>query len=325
MRYVFGPVPSRRLGNSLGVDLLAFKACTFDCVYCQLGRTTEQTGERRRFVPPDDVVAEVRQALDSGLAVDYVTLSGSGEPTLSLDLGGIVRAIKAFSHVPVAVLTNGSLLGRPDVRAALAGADLVVPSLDAGTQAAFERVNRPLGGTDVAEVARGIREFSLGFRGQVWLEVLAVAGLNDSPEEACSIVRLIGGARLDRIQLNTVARAPAEPWAGPVPEERLKELAAILEGLAPVEVIGQYAAHNLPQDSEPAGGSASARILATLARRPCGAAELAASLGLHPALAAKLLDSLCQAGAIERLAIGTSPQYRVRTPAAAGGEDKEKP
>jgi len=308
MKHVFGPVPSRRLGNSLGVDLLARKACTFDCVYCQLGRTAERTTERRRFVPPDAVVAEVRRVLGSGAAVDYVTLSGSGEPTLSIDLGRVVRAIKGFARVPVAVLTNGSLLGRDDVRADLAEADLVVPSLDAGTQETFERVNRPLG-LQVGEVACGIRGFTLGYAGQVWLEVMIVAGLNDSPDEARAIARLLAGARLDKVQLNTVVRAPAEGWARAVGEERLRELAAILEALAPVEIIGRYARG----DHAAPAAEARERILATLARRPCGAAELAASLGLHRALVAKLLEGLCRDGAVERVVVSGTTQYRVAT------------
>ncbi len=310
MRYVFGPVPSRRLGNSLGVDLLTLKACTFDCVYCQLGRTTEQTSERRRFVPPDDVVAEIKQVFESGAAVDYVTLSGSGEPTLSLDLGRVIHAIKGFTAVPVAVLTNGSLLGRPDVQADLAEADLVIPSLDAGTQAVFERVNRPMQGASVTDVARGIRDFSLGFAGKVWLEVLAVAGVNDSPNEAQAIVGLLEGARIDKVQLNTVVRAPAEPWARAADDDQLHALAVILEGLAPVELIGRYA------HREHAAGAADAqdRILATLARRPCGATELATSLGLKAAIVGKLLQELHDAGKVERVAIGNTHQYRIRTP-----------
>lgn len=308
MKYVFGPVPSRRLGNSLGVDLLAFKACTFDCVYCQLGRTTEQVTERRRFVPADDVVAEVRQALADSPQADYITLSGSGEPTLSLDLGRVIHAIKGLTRIPVAVLTNGSLLGRADVQADLAEADLVKPSLDAGTQAAFERVNRPHG-MAVADVAHGIRDFTLGYAGQVWLEVMLVAGLNDTPAEAQAIVRALEGARLDRVQLNTVVRVPAEAWASPVPDERLRELAAILEGLAPVEIIGRYSAKG---HAEHLAG-AEERILATLARRPCGAAELAASLALAPPAVAEVIEELVRAGRLERIAVGSTPQYRVRS------------
>ena len=372
MKYVFGPVPSRRLGNSLGVDLLTFKACTFDCVYCQLGRTTDQTTQRRSFVPADEVIAEVRQALSSegrgeprvrppssgpspvirantrfaptsAARVDYVTLSGSGEPTLSLDLGRVIRAIKSFTKVPVAVLTNGSLLGRPEVRVDLAEADVVVPSLDAGTQETFERVNRAQG-MDVRAVARGIRVFSLSYGGGVWLEVMVVAGLNDSPEEARAIVAALEGARIDKVQLNTVVRAPAEPWAQAVGGERLRELAAVLEALAPVEIIGSYSPPpaglaraksraskprgrvngappsqiTLPRGSEPAGGSQRAdveeAILATLARRPCGAAELATSLGLHRSLIVKHVEELERAGRVERVRVGAKVQYRVPSP-----------
>jgi len=307
VKYVFGPVPSRRLGNSLGVDLATFKACTFDCVYCQLGRTTEQTMERRRFVPPDEVLAEARAVLASGVAADYVTLSGSGEPTLSLDLGTVVRALKELTTVPVAVLTNGSLLWREDVRADLAEADLVVPSLDAARQATFERVNRPLR-LDAAVVARGIRDFTLGYGGRVWLEVMVVADANDSAEEAEAIVGALEGARIDKVQLNTVVRAPAEEWAMPAAGERLDAMAKVLEALAPVELIGRYAR----EGHASARSDAAEAILATLARRPCGAAELAASLGLVPALVVKQVEALEREGRVERIAVGGQAQYRAR-------------
>ena len=306
MKYVFGPVPSRRLGNSLGVDLVTFKACTFDCVYCQLGRTTEQTTERRSFVPADEVVAEVREVLDSGAAVDYVTLSGSGEPTLSLDLGQVIHAIKGFTAIPVAVLTNGSLLWRGDVRADLAEADLVIPSLDAARQETFERINRPAPGLDAEAIARGIRDFTLGYGGRVWLEVLVVAGLNDSPEEARAVVRALEGARIDKVQLNTVVRAPAEAWAKPATEERLAEMAQVLGALAPVEIIGGY--HRAGHESGRADPAEA--ILATLARRPCGAAELAASLGLKPSIVVRHVQELERAGKLERILVGGQAQYR---------------
>ena len=307
MSYVFGPVPSRRLGNSLGVDLVTFKSCSFDCVYCQLGRTTEHTTERRRFVPADEVIAEVKEVLGSGAAADYVTMSGSGEPTLSLDIGRIIRAVKEFTDIPVAVLTNGSLLWRDDVREELSAADLVVPSLDAATQEAFEKVNRPKG-VDAATVARGIGEFSRGYSGQVWLEVMVVAGLNDSVEEARAIVRALEGVRIDRVQLNTVARAPAEVWVQPVAEGRLEELGAVLEAVAPVDVIHHYsrAGHTSFR------ADVAEAILGTLARRPCGTAELAVSLGLAPNLVIKHIGELERDGRIERVVVGDDTQYRAR-------------
>ena len=309
MSYVFGPVPSRRLGNSLGVDLVTFKACSFDCIYCQLGRTTDHRVERGRFVPAEAVIAEVKKVLASGAAVDYVTMSGSGEPTLSVDIGRIIRAVKESSDIPVAVLTNASLLWREDVREELAAADLMVPSFDAATQEVFERVNRPTG-VDAATVARGIREFTQGYAGQVWLEVMVVAGVNDSDAEAEAIVRALAGARVDRVQLNTVARAPAEVWVQPVGEERLDALADVLGAVAPVDVIHHYsrAGHTSYR------ADVSASILDTLARRPCGTAELAASLGLAPNLVIKHIGELEREGKIERVTVGEATQYRARQP-----------
>jgi wyosine [tRNA(Phe)-imidazoG37] synthetase (radical SAM superfamily) len=307
VKYVFGPVPSRRLGNSLGVDLVPFKTCPFNCVYCQLGRTTHQTSERASFVPADEVLAEVRAVVASRAAMDYITISGSGEPTLSLDLGRVVRGIKAFTSLPVAVLTNSALLGHPDVRADLAEADLVVPSFDAGTQAAFERVNRPLGMT-VEGLAEGLVGFTRAFRGQVWLEVLVVRGVNDAVAEAEAIVAALRGGRFDQVQLNTVVRAPAEPEAGAATRERLAELAAVLAALAPVEVIGTYEGQGHAAEV----ADAEASILAALERRPCGAAELAASLGLEPALVARHLASLARAGRVERILVAGQPQFRAR-------------
>ncbi|MFP4058477.1 MAG: radical SAM protein [Candidatus Brocadiia bacterium] len=307
MRYVFGPVPSRRLGNSLGVDLVPAKTCPYDCVYCQLGRTTKQTMTRQSHAPPDEVVAEVEQAVKAGERIDYITLSGSGEPTLSVDVGQVVRGIKALTSIPVAVLTNGALLWREGVRADLARADLVMPSLDAATQETFEAVNRPLA-LDAEVVAAGIRDFSLEFDGRVWLEVMVVRGMNDGDEEAKAILHALQGARLDRVQLNTVRRAPAEPSAQPVCEQRLEELAALLAALAPADVIHDYA-------GEPYHGPATdvaEVILSTLARRPCGTVELAKSLGLEPKVVARHIGELERAGRVERIAVGERTQYRAQ-------------
>ena len=306
MEYVFGPVPSRRLGNSLGVDLVTFKACTYDCVYCQLGRTTDQTTVRRRFVPPERVIAEIEQAVASNAAIDYITLSGSGEPTLSLDCGQVIRATKELTAIPVAVLTNGSLLGRTDVRDDLAEADVVVPSFDAGTQEAFERVNRPTGG-GVEAVARGICGFTRAYGGAVWLEVMIVEGINDTVEEAEAIVAGLDGARLDRVDLSTVVRSPAESWARPVGRERLDKLAAVLERLAPVAVISGYQRKGHDSHRE----DIEQDILATLKRRPCGTRGLSASLGIHINLVVKHVEEMAREGTVERVAVGETMQYRL--------------
>jgi len=142
-RYVYGPVPSRRLGRSLGVDLVPFKTCSYGCTYCQLGRTKDKTTERREYVPVDGVLDELAEKLRLGPPPDFVGLAGSGEPTLHARIGDLIAGIKNLTSIPVAVLTNGSLLWTPEVRAGLAEADLVMPSLDAGTDRTFQRVNRP--------------------------------------------------------------------------------------------------------------------------------------------------------------------------------------
>ncbi len=307
MKYVCGPVPARRLGNSLGVDLVPFKTCTFDCVYCQLGGTTDQTAERRSFVPADEVIPEVRDVVASGLAIDTITLSGSGEPTLSLDLGRVIRAVKEFTSIPVAVLTNSSLLTCERVRGELAAADLVVPSFDAGTQATFEQINRPLD-ERVAAIAAGIREFTIAYRAKVWLEVMVVRGLNDTVEEAQAIAAALHGARLDKVQVNTVVRAPADAEVQPASQETLAAMADVLEVLAPVEIIGTYEGVGRGVRRE----DGVERILAALARRPCGTQELAASLGLHPALVAKHIGILEAEGRLERLVVQGRTQYRAQ-------------
>ncbi|MCK4625431.1 MAG: radical SAM protein, partial [Phycisphaerae bacterium] len=170
MSYIFGPVPSRRLGRSLGVDLVPFKTCSYDCIYCQLGRTTNKTIQRKEWVPLDDVVAELKTNLSS--QPDYITLSGSGEPTLYSRTGELIDRIKAVTDVPVAVLTNGSLLWNQEVCAQLMNADLIVPSLDAGDEMMFRAVNRPHEDISFEKMLKGLIEFRREYQGQYWLEVM---------------------------------------------------------------------------------------------------------------------------------------------------------
>ena len=178
-RYVFGPVASRRLGRSLGVDLVPFKVCPLDCIYCQLGATVDLTTRRAAYVPVDEVLDELRRRLGEGVAADHVTLSGSGEPTLHSELATIVAEIKRMTTIPLAVLTNGMLLGEAEVRRALLPADVVIPNLDAGDEATFQRINRPATGLTLAGLVDGLIAFRREFRGRLLLEVFLVAGIND--------------------------------------------------------------------------------------------------------------------------------------------------
>jgi Fe-S oxidoreductases len=181
--FLYGPVPSRRLGYSLGVDLLPFKTCSMDCVYCQLGGGARTTVRRRAFIPVETVLAGIENVLQRGDRVDAITFSGSGEPTLHPGLGRLIRAIKRKTAVPVVLLTNGSLFTRPSVRKDAAAADIVVPSLDAATEDAFRKINRPHPGLSAAAIIEGLAAFRRHFHGRLWLEVLFVKGINDRPSD----------------------------------------------------------------------------------------------------------------------------------------------
>jgi wyosine [tRNA(Phe)-imidazoG37] synthetase (radical SAM superfamily) len=165
-KYIFGPVPSRRLGRSLGVDLVPYKTCTFDCIYCDLGRTTHKTVSRQSYVPPEEIQGELElylSVLDK--KPDYITLSGSGEPTLNTNVGEIIRKIKKITSTPAAVLTNGSLLSMDGVREDLSEADVVLPSLDAITPALFEYINRPHPSLGIEDIISGLIQFRKQYQG----------------------------------------------------------------------------------------------------------------------------------------------------------------
>ncbi|MBC8157964.1 MAG: radical SAM protein, partial [Alphaproteobacteria bacterium] len=234
IRNVFGPVPSRRLGRSLGIDLVPSKACSYDCIYCQLGQTTNKTVERREYVPMTDILMELEERLAVGADADYITLSGSGEPTLHSDIGDIIRTIRTMTDIPVAVLTNASLLGDADVRRDLAAADLVIPSLDAGDEEAFARVNQPHGSISYGAMIEGLSTFAREYKGQIWLEVLLLDGITATAQETGKIARQVKKIRTDRIQIGTVSRPPASDAALPPSAVLLEELAKLFEPTAEI-------------------------------------------------------------------------------------------
>lgn len=291
-KYIFGPVPSRRLGRSLGIDLVPYKTCSFDCVYCQLGRTTTKTLERKEYFPLDEIIKEVDRKLKESCAFDYITLSGSGEPTLHSRIGELIEAIKKRTDKPLAVITNGSLLWDEDVRTALMSADAVIPSLDAGTQEYFEEVNRPCQGLLLDKVVDGLEVFSRAFRGKMWLEIFLLGGIFDPRSHAKEIAKLTRRINSTLIQLNTVARPPCESFAAPVTREVMKELLPYFSG--PVEVIADFSAKwkntSHPVDRE--------EILNLLSRRPCKSKDIATSLGIHHLEILKVLEELVRENVI---------------------------
>lgn len=302
-RYLFGPVLSRRLGKSLGVDIVPFKTCSYDCIYCELGRTTKLTARREDHAPCEEVLAEIKDYLDTHPAPDYITLSGSGEPTLHAQLGRILADIKASTTVPVAVLTNGSLLWDGAVRDALSYADLVLPSLDAGDPETFARINRPAAEISFEQMVTGLVKFRESFNNAIWLEVMLVAGINSGEPQPNEIGRWIQRIRPDRIQVNTVVRPPAEPDAKAVSPERLKELAASLDPDA--EIIADY----VYSKSDASLAPDDTRIVDLVRRRPCSAAEIAAVLGLRVSEAVKALGRLTAQELVTECHLGARTFY----------------
>ncbi len=291
-RYLFGPVPSRRLGRSLGVDLLVGKICSYDCVYCQVGRTASLTAQRREIAPTEKVWAELEARFAEGVEMDYVTFSGSGEPTLHTGLGTLIARLKDRTPYRVAVLTNGSLLWMDEVRRDLARADLVVPSLDAAVEEVWRKVNRPAPGLEFARVLDGLRAFCAERGEAVALEILLVAGVNDSPEHLEALARLVRELRVERVQLNTVTRPPSEDFAAPVS-------AAVLESLA--SMIGERCEVIRPASDKAAWreGVGPDEVLAMLRRRPCTVRDVAAGLGVNVNEAAKVVGVLVEQGRIK--------------------------
>jgi wyosine [tRNA(Phe)-imidazoG37] synthetase (radical SAM superfamily) len=302
--YVFGPVPSRRLGYSLGVDVVPEKHCTQNCVYCQIGKTKDVTLARRSFFPVADVLREIEAALSKGKAVDYVTFSGSGEPTLNKDLGKLIRGVKKRTDVKVCLLTNGTLFTDKQVRAEAALADVVVPSLDAGSEEVFRRVCRPHPDVTLEKLVGGLVAFRAEFRGQLWLEVMLVAGVNDGTEELLRIKRLAARIRPDKIQLNTVVRPPQDEGAralSPVDLERIRELfgetAETIPGFTRREQrIGEA---ELPE-----------AIFELVRRRSVTVADVVSAMGVTREEALAACDRLVADGRIKKVVHGAKAFYR---------------
>ena len=289
--YIYGPVPSRRLGRSLGVDLVPFKTCTYDCIYCQLGRTTNKTIQRKQWVSIDIIIDQLKAKLNS--KPDYITLSGSGEPTLFSQLEELISRIKDITDIPVAVLTNGSLLWLPEVRRALKSADLVIPSLDAGSNQMFQYVNRPHSDITFSRMLEGLLKFRDEYTGQYWLEVFLLAGVTTPETEINKLKTCISSIHPDKVQVNTVTRPPTEDFAERVPEKQLNVLTAQLYENA--EVIADYKSVHKQQDFS----SRREDVLTLLKRRPCSIEDIAAGLGLHRNEAVKYVEELSSIGRIE--------------------------
>ncbi|MGW8161107.1 MAG: radical SAM protein [Desulfobulbales bacterium] len=327
MKHLFGPVNSRRLGLSQGIDLLPPKTCNFNCIYCEINKAPQLSCERAEHIPTGVILAEVDELLKDEArvrALDVFTITASGEPTLHAGIGKIIRHIKDKTDKPVAVLTNGSLLYRPEVRQDLLAADIVIPSLDAARPESFRRVNRPAKcSVDLEKIIQGLVDFSREFSGQIWLEILLVENINDMPEDIAALKKAIGRIKPTRVQLNTVARPPYESFAKPLSHARMEEVKGEIESEydGPVDILAGSKNNEMsdsgkgregPSDVQPAVNIED-EITEMILRRPCTTTDIACTLNLDGEQAALILKSMENSGNVTVKFHGGKKYYRALT------------
>jgi len=302
--FVYGPVPSRRLGRSLGVDLVPYKVCSYDCIYCQLGRTKEKTIERKPYIPAAEILDQLRQKLQEGVSAEFITVAGSGEPTLNSEIGPLVHDIKKETKIPVAVLTNGSLLSDRQVREAIMEADVALPSLDAYDQPGFEAVNRPHPEISFDTMVEGLMAFRKAYPGEIWLEVFILEGINATEADAVQFKRWIEKVNPQKIHVNTAVRPSAEAFARQVAPEEMARFCKVLgrqaEVIAPFKTVqGHERLAHVEED-----------LLNLLARRPCTLDDISSGLRVHRNEILKYIEPLIKARRIGTVKKGSQVYYR---------------
>ncbi len=306
--HLFGPVPSRRLGMSLGVDLIPYKVCTLNCVYCECGRTTDLTLERKEYVKVNEVKKELIHFFKNNPSPDYITFSGAGEPTLNSGIGTVIDFIKEkWPEISLAVLTNGTLLKDEQLRKELLKSDVVLPSLDAALESDFLRIDRPDHDLSLQDYIAGLVNFRKEFKGHLWLEVLILPGYNDDIENLTLLKKAFLKIKPDRIQINTLDRPGTMESLRPANKLELDSIKDFWD-LDNVEIISAPVSRNKIQSYRKDNETA---ILETIARRPCTLEDLSNILGIHINEINKYLGVLEETGKIKitRLERGVFYQF----------------
>ena len=308
-KHLFGPVPSRRLGMSLGVDLIPHKICSLNCVYCECGSTTSHTLDRKEYVPVEEIYGELTDFFENHPDPEYITFSGAGEPTLHSHMGEVIAYIKRLKPgLPVAVLTNGTLFQFPEVREELMQADLVLPSLDAATQSAFQKINRPVRNFSVDRYIKGLEDFCREFGGEIWMEVLILPGYNDDNENLSAIKEVLQKINPHRIQLNTLDRPGTVKGLRAATTAELNGISKEW-GLKQVEIIAP------PEDRQKKKSyhtDIESVILETISRRPCTLGDLEKILGMLINEINKYLGAMEETGKIETVEQDRGTFYQIR-------------
>ena len=302
MSHVFGPVPSRRLGLSLGIDLIPAKTCSYDCLYCQVGRTTEKIVTPEAFVPVRNIIEELKERLEK-VTPDTITLSGSGEPTLYSHLARLISAIKETTDIRIAILTNGSLFWKEEVRNGVLGAQIIAPTLSTVFEETYKAIHRPHADIDLGLIIEGLKALRRDFQGLIFLEVVLLAGFNESDREIEGLKRVIQEISPDRIQLNTVVRPPVDSRALSLDMERLEEIKKFFGSRA--EIIADIP----PEQRRQVFESYADTILETARRRPMRAVDLANVLNMPLEEVAGLLQGLLGKGDLAATGHGEETYY----------------
>ncbi|MBW1607970.1 MAG: radical SAM protein [Deltaproteobacteria bacterium] len=286
---LFGPVPSRRLGISLGIDLVPMKTCTLNCIYCECGESTHLTLERREYVPFATVKQELSIYFENNPPPDYITFSGSGEPTLNSRIGDVLHFIKNHIHdIPVALLTNGTLFSQKQVREDIKAATVIIPSLDAATEKVFRKINRPSPHLKVDTIIQGLIQLRKEYRGKIWLEIFIVPGMNDTEQELTALKQAIDKIKPDQVQINTLDRPGSVPTLRAATRQELEHVIDFWE-MENAAIVADAPEHKalFPYRKDTASA-----ILGTIARRPCTLTDLSEILGLPTDEVKKYIDSL---------------------------------
>lgn len=311
MNYLFGPVPSRRLGVSLGVDLVPYKVCSLNCVYCEVGHTTNLTIERKEFIPIEEIIKELDGYLSHKPELDFITFSGQGEPTLNSGLGKVIDFIKDnFPLYKVAVITNGTLFWDKEVRDEVKRADVLLPSLDAVSELIFRRLNRPSRDLQIERIIGGLVKLRQEFNGDIYLEVFFVPGLNDTESELVLLKREITKIKPDMIQLNTLDRPGTESWVKSLTQNRLTKIREFFKPLS-VEIISNS---QIRKQIQSFNENIQTSILETIKRRPSTDVDLCKILNLHINELNKYISFLLESEQIETEQLDRGMFFKIRMP-----------
>lgn len=311
-KHLFGPINSRRLGISLGVDMVELKTCSLNCVYCECGETTVLTSERKEYVKEEEIISELSDYLSGSPTLDYVTFAGSGEPTLNTGIGDIIRFVKKqYPTYKTALLTNGTLFYLPEVRDAVMPFDLICPSLDAVSDVAFSKVNRPDSVLDNRVIIDGLSVFAKEYKGRLFMEVFIVPGVNDNPEELSLFKEALKKINPTRVQLNSLDRPGPCEWVKTADLSSLSKIAQFLAPL-PVEIISRQTLK--PRESDTTEYGTEEAVMCLLLRRPSTVEELSSLTGKTINQISILLNDLICRNRISKESIGNNVFYKVQNP-----------